>query len=149
MSPSDWGPQVWCFFHTLAQKVKEEEYPRMRKQLFTLIYRICMYLPCPECSQHATQFLNKINPDSLKTKQDLINLLYIFHNVVNKRKSKQLYNSDGLNTYENKNIINVYNNFVNVYNTKGNMNLIAESFQRNLILSDLKKWMMHNYNYFS
>jgi acyl-CoA dehydrogenase len=34
------------------------------------------------------------------------------------------------------------------FNTRGNMNLIAESFHRNLMLSNLKKWMMENIKHF-
>ena len=24
MSPNKWGPRVWCFLHTLAEKIKDE-----------------------------------------------------------------------------------------------------------------------------
>jgi hypothetical protein len=42
------------------------------------------------------------------------------------------------------NTIAVYNNFVNVYHTRGNMKLLAESFQRKIVLIDFKKWLMKN-----
>ena len=53
-----------------------------------------------------------------------------------------------MNAYQNLNIVNVFNNFVAVYNTKGNMKLLAESFQRVLIVKDLKRWLMNNHNSF-
>jgi hypothetical protein len=37
---------------------------------------------------------------------------------------------------------------VSVYHTKGNMNLIAESFQRNLLIKELKVWLISNHKYF-
>ena len=58
--PSVWGPPIWSFFHILAENIHEEDYNRLIPQLFTLIRRTCVYLPCPECSEHATKFLAKI-----------------------------------------------------------------------------------------
>jgi hypothetical protein len=144
MSQSVWGPPVWTLFHTLIEKLKEEHYSFLGPQLFNFIKRISSVLPCPECSQHANHFLSMVNVNLLKTKIDLRNIIYIFHNVVNIKKGKQLYNVDELVKYKEKNLINVYNHFVSVYNTKGNMNLIADSFQRQLLLKDFKPWMMSN-----
>ena len=36
------------------------------------------------------------------------------------------------------------NRFLSVYNTKGNMQLLTESFQRELIIADFKKWFFLN-----
>jgi hypothetical protein len=68
--------------------------------------------------------------------------------MVNARKKKALYNYANINAYQNFNIINVFNNFVSVYNTKGNMKLLSESFQRSLIIKDLKRWLVQNINSF-
>ena len=46
------------------------------------------------------------------------------------------------------NVINTYNNFVSVYHTKGNMKLLADSFQRKLILKDFRQWLMNNISNF-
>ena len=40
--------------------------------------------------------------------------------------------------------IAIFNNFAEVYHTKGNMALLADSFQRKLIMSDFKKWLVVN-----
>jgi len=68
--------------------------------------------------------------------------------MVNARKKKGLYNYANINAYQNFNIINVFNNFVSVYNTKGNMKLLSETFQRSLIIKDLKRWLVQNINSF-
>jgi hypothetical protein len=148
MAQSLWGPPVWTLFHTLIEKIKEEHYPFLGPQLFHFIKRISSVLPCPECSQHAIQFLSKVNIDLLKTKNDLRNLIYIFHNVVNKKNGKELFYVEKLCVYKEKNIIAVYNHFVRVYNTKGNMNLMADAFQRQLLLKDFKRWLMSNISKF-
>ena len=57
---SVWGPPTWTMLHILAEKVNETDYPRLSAQLFGMVKRICAVLPCPECSEHATTFLNTI-----------------------------------------------------------------------------------------
>jgi len=145
MSPPEvWGPTVWTFFHTLAHKVNEQQPPIFFQQIFGKIKTICQYLPCPQCSQDATAFLAKTNVNDIKTKQNLIDKMYIFHNYVNNKKKKKLFNYSNINKYNNNNLILVYNNFIQNYNTRGNMKLLAESFQRSLIIADLKKWITQN-----
>ena len=147
-SPSIWGPPTWTLLHTMAEKIHEEDFNKLRGQMLGLVKRICSYLPCPDCSQHATQFLAKLKPEQIATKIDFKNTLYLFHNMVNARKKKPLFNYGNINVYQNLNIANVFNNFVAVYNTKGNMKLLSESFQRVLIVKDLKKWLIANHESF-
>jgi hypothetical protein len=146
--PEVWGPPVWRFLHALAENVNEDEFPKIKLMLFSYIKRICNFLPCPECSAHAYQFLARVNINAIKTKHEFKNMLYVFHNAVNKRKRKALFNYGHMNKYKYVNIGNAFNNFISVYHTKGNMNLIAESFQRNLLTKDLKNWLINNYKYF-
>ena len=149
MSPPEiWGPPIWTFFHTLAEKVNEEKFPKIKHELFFFIKRICNFLPCPECSQHAMHFLARLNLNNIKDKSDFIKIIYIFHNAVNKRKKKILFNYGDINKYKNHNIITTFNNFIRVYHTKGNMNLIVESFQRSLLVKDLKYWLINKLPYF-
>ena len=37
-----------------------------------------------------------------------------------------------------------FNNFAKVYNTKGNMKMLTESFQRQLLIKDFKNWLIKN-----
>ena len=142
MSPPEvWGPAIWTLFHTLAEKVTEQAYPSVKVQLFGQIRRICTFLPCPECSADATNFLAKVNINDLKTKVDFRNTFYLFHNMVNSKKRKPLFNYSLLASYNNYGLVPVINNFISKYNTKGNMKLLAESFQRKFILSDFKSWI--------
>jgi len=134
----------------MIEKIKEEQYSIVAPQLFHYIKRICSVLPCPECSQHATTFLNKVNFNLIHNKTEFRNLFYIFHNVVNKRKEKPLFHVNNLSKYSNpnENIIKIYNDFVSVYQTKGNMRLIADSFQRKMVLMEFKTWFVTNIKYF-
>ena len=141
MSPPEvWGPPVWILFHTLIEKMNPYAYPDVIGSMFGMIVRICKVLPCPECSLDASNFLAKIKLNDYKTKDEFKNMLYLFHNWVNAKKRKPLYNYSHLQKYGDFNLILVINNFIAKYNTKGNMKLIAESFQRNFVVKDLVSW---------
>ena len=36
-----WGQPTWFFLHTLAEKVNENKFPEIRKELLEIIYNIC------------------------------------------------------------------------------------------------------------
>jgi hypothetical protein len=145
MSPPEvWGPAVWKLFHTLAEKVNANIYPYIAKQLFNLIVRICRFLPCPECSIDASNFLAKIRIENLKTKDDFKQMFYLFHNYVNAKKRKPMFNFSTLSIYQRYRLVPIVNNFIACYNTKGNMKLLNESFQRQFVLKDFKNWFSAN-----
>ena len=148
MSPSDWGPPTWLFLHTLAEKVKDTSYPLISQQLIKVIIQICNHLPCPDCTTHAKQFWSNVNVVNIRTKQDLINLLFVFHNSVNKRRKVLPFKYENLIKYKHLKLIQQYNNFTKNFNTNGNMSLINESFHRNLMLISLKRWLMTNILHF-
>jgi hypothetical protein len=75
--------------------------------------------------------------------------MYIFHNVVNKNKKKELFNVAYLNMYKNKNLIKAYNEFVSVYHTRGNTKLMADSFARDITMKQLKSFLLNNRHYFN
>jgi len=149
MSPPEvWGPPIWTLFHTLVEKINEKYYHLVYPQLFNVIKQICGFLPCPECSTHATIFLSKIKIQNLNTKTNFKNIMYLFHNYVNKNKNKNLFNVLNMNIYKNKNLLLVIKNFISVYNTKGNMKLLTDSFQRQRVINDFRKWITNNIGFF-
>lgn len=150
VSPNIWGPPIWKFFHTIIVKLKDENFDKVGLILFNYIKQICNYLPCPECSLHSKYFFSKVDNKTIDTKNKLLNLFYIFHNDVNKRKNKlQLKYEDIQKLYDNNNLLITYNNFVRVYNIKGNLNQINESFHRQRVIFEFKKWLMLNIRYFN
>ena len=148
MSPKQWGGPIWTLYHVLAEKIKEEHYPSTYREIFSQIYQISCLLPCNECSAHAKLFLSKINVENLKTKTDLINMLYVFHNSVNTRTQAKMYKYEDLEKYKNINIVSAFNNFSKNFNTDGNMKLITENFHRKQFLINFKKWLMQNISKF-
>jgi hypothetical protein len=148
MSTGTWGPPTWRFLHTLAWKIREDRFAAIFPQLFVFIARICTYLPCPECSRHATGFLRTVYVPGVKKRADLINILHVFHNKVNARLSKPEFAHGGLDQYQSVSVIGAYNEFVRHFNTNGNMNLITESFHRRRLLAELRVWVIGNINAF-
>ena len=70
--------------------------------------------------------------------------------MVNSRRRQPLFRKEVLvDTYNRKSLIETFNNFVRNFNTRGNMNLINESFHRNIFLKNFKKWLMDNIRYFN
>ena len=91
MSPPEiWGPAVWRLFHTLSERINENAYNALSRQLFIFFVRICSFLPCPHCSTDASNFLAKIKLSSIKNKYEFINTFYLFHNLVNSKKKKTI-----------------------------------------------------------
>jgi len=139
-APEIWGPAVWNLFHTLIEQLNEDAYQAVAPQLYSQFVRICKLLPCPDCASDATNFLAKVNLTHIKSKVEFRNTFYLFHNWVNARKRKQLFNYGNILIYSKYNIIVVINKFLSVYHTKGNMKMLNESFQRSLIVSTFRSW---------
>jgi len=134
MSPNIWGPPTWCFFHTLAEKINPDMFNQLFPQIFNYIIRICRVLPCPDCSLHASQFLSKVNISGIKNKEDFKNLMCIFHNMVNRKKNKRQFYFENLPAiYDNKNIINVYNNFLKIYDAHKDCILFVRSYNHHTL----------------
>jgi len=143
MSPNEWGPPIWTFFHTLAEKIKDEKFSELGPHLLHLIKRICAHLPCPDCSQHASTFLSRVHFQNIKNKQGLKITLFDLHNLVNKRKKKPIFSFQDLDLlYKRKNVVLCYNDFCRVFQTHGLMKLMADNLQRKFILQETKKWVI-------
>lgn len=146
--PEVWGPPIWMFFHTITTKIKDGLDVSVYKGLFRIIKTICKNLPCPTCSTDATQFLSQINEDIITSKQKLINHIYIFHNYVNKKTKKNLFNYNKMLNYNQVELSVSIRQFIRAYNTSGNMNLLNESFQRQLTIKEFRRWIRSNISAF-
>lgn len=146
-----WGQPTWFFLHTLAEKVNENKFIEIRKELLEIIYSICTNLPCPDCSNHAKAYLDKINFNTIQTKNDLKNMLFVFHNTVNTRKSYPIFTLDELNSkYLLANTSNIFNAFFTQYLAKtGVPKMIANDMFRRRIFVKIKDWINKNIYCFS
>ena len=146
MSPAQWGPPVWALFHTMAEKINESLFPDISIHLFQIIMNICKNLPCPECAAHATTFLNSVNMNTIQTKQNFKMMLFVFHNKVNARKKKPVFDVANLDKYATGNLHAIYMNFVSEYTkSQGNFKLMSDTSARKRITASLSTWFNQNY----
>ena len=148
---TEWTHATWSLFHTIPEKIKEEEFEHIRNQLLNYMKGICMRLPCPECTYHASLFINGVNFGNVKTKNDLRQVFFIFHNNVNKRLNKKIYNDDVLEQYKNLKFHNVLNDFFVTFNSssKGNFTFMSENHNRKIFLDDLLVFMRKHISRFN
>jgi hypothetical protein len=144
-----WGPSVWKFYHSLVHSIKEESFPIIGKQLLNYISRISSLLPCPDCSNHAKIFFNKINFNHFNSKNSAIQLIYVFHNIVNKNTRKPPFPKDLLSIYDNINVFSSYNSFVVAYNSNIPSKLSTETFARKSLMKNLHEWLLSSRSHFT
>lgn len=148
-----WGEPIWTMFHTMAQKINQTEFSRLRPEIIDFIRTVCHSLPCPECTAHATEYISKINWNTVLTKEDLINMLYVFHNVVNQRKGIAAFPKEMLaQTYGSKNMFEVSRIFMYHFEdrkSRGPTSAIATKFHRLRVASNMKSWINQNIQYFN
>jgi hypothetical protein len=145
-----WGPSIWFLFHTLSYKIKDSEFSRLKIELLDLIKSICVNLPCPTCASHATQYIQRLNYNTINNKDNLKMFFFNFHNDVNNRLGTTLFLLSDLDAkYENANTINIIKNFISVfqYKNKG-FHMIANDMQRQRQTEIYKDWFNTNIDSF-
>jgi hypothetical protein len=145
-----WGAPTWYLLHTLAEKIKDENFQSVRFGLFSIIQTICTNLPCPKCSAHATEYMRKVNFNLINNKNDLQLMLFLFHNEINKRKGYKLFDqNDVSDKYSNANTNSIIHNFFYFFNEKSkNVSMISLNLYRERIIKDLKIWFQSNIQHF-
>jgi len=154
VSKSVWGPCVWFLFHTLAYKAVPENFAEIKTELIQYIQRICANLPCPECTQHATEYMKHHSRvlSMITTKDQLHHFLVDFHNVVNVRKNKARFTYEEADAkYKLAKTGDIVQYFFKIYGERsngGNLKLFVNGFQKQILLSEFSAWMVRNYSKF-
>jgi hypothetical protein len=140
-----WGKYTWYFFHTIAEKIKEDKFNSNRELIFTIIKDTCSVLPCPTCRSHAIASLKNVKWDTIQTKYDLKNFLFDFHNVVNKRKRVKVENIAIIDQYKNANFKNIILKFRDVFQTKIPQLMTEQMHRRHVVNKILKSISMNQH----
>ena len=146
-----WAPPTWIFFHTFASKINKSFFEQNRTACLEIIKLICGCLPCPDCTKHAIHFMKRVNANTVRTKEDLIDMLYSFHNQVNIRTYKTPAPREILKTYEKYRMDVAYINFMNGYPVRyGSImsGMISTLGKRKGIAKAVQKWMQQHWAYF-
>jgi hypothetical protein len=144
MKTTEWGPSIWIFLHTLIAKMNPNHYLQVKDELLYHLKQICTTLPCPECTMHATKYLQPIK--SIPTKELFVQMLFVFHNSVNVRTQKQVFQYSDMAKYNNLNIKILYNNFLFVMSQRiPNSKMMLDVLNRNKIINEFDAWLKKNY----
>lgn len=142
-----WGPHIWKFLHCFCEKINNIFFINNKTSVFVFLRNILFNLPCPICSNDTRIQFKKVNIDIIKNKEDLKNLLFYYHNNVNKKLKKRVKKRIYLKTYESYNIDKCYNNFRIVFFKKYKFKLNVYSsmlLNKNNINNDIKIWWRKN-----
>jgi len=145
MSKKVWGPITWITFHSLCELIKEEYFEEEKQNIINLIKSMCVNLPCPYCSQHASIHLKKMNFNKIKNKNDLKMCIWTFHNVVNKHTKHSEQPVSILDKYKRANLNLVLDRLFTVYKRSYISNkYLMYKFHSSKVLNNLKTYMISN-----
>ncbi len=146
----EWGYYTWLLFHTLAEKIKEEEFDKEKNNLIFFVKGISSVLPCPDCSNHANHLLKYYNYKYINNKEDFKKFIFEFHNIVNQRKKIKTENISILDTYKNAILYKIVYAWDFYFNVKGvNSKLLAENMNRNRVKKNFIKYINDNKHKFN
>lgn len=146
-----WGEPTWYFLHCLAEKIQDDAFPSIRIEILNVIYTVCANLPCPDCANHASEYLKSINYKMIQTKEQLKNVLFNFHNSVNNKKNLPIFPRDQLEAkYRNMEFVPVIYTFMTHFQDKHkSIRMIANDFYRSRISEQMKIWLNANIRLFN
>jgi hypothetical protein len=146
-----WGKPTWYLLHMMAEKIQEPRFQEIRQEFLNIIFLICSNLPCPTCAVHAKQYLERVRYQWIYTKEQLKQMLFVFHNDVNSRKGYVAFTNHDLdNLYSKSNPPIIIQNFIIEFNRKNkSVRLLADDMNRQRIIDTLKVWFNKNMVYFN
>lgn len=141
-----WGEPTWYFFHAMSHKIKPEYFESIRLEFLNICATICNNLPCPNCANHATQYMKNVNFNSIRTKEHLKMLFYNFHNSVNARKGYPLFPLTELDAkYENANLVAIIQKFLYYFQERHRgARIVVHQMHRERVAVQVKTWLHVN-----
>lgn len=139
-----WGEPLWYFFHSFSEHISEECYEKNKEEICTILKTICANLPCDDCTKHAKQYTRySLNPKNVPTKQALKDYFFTFHNSVNVRLRKPIFND--YDKYKNAKLRPIINNFIHVYGRNSNpIRGFHNTLSRNQIINTIKNFILRH-----
>lgn len=141
-----WGPAIWYFFHSIAEKIIDNRFYSIREELINYIKAVCANLPCPECSNHAMMYMRKIDDSKIRTPEDLRQMLFIFHNSVNQRLGKPQYSYvECREKYKNVNLNNAFTYFFKYFeDSHKTVHMLSNDMFTKRLSKQLRGWIKSN-----
>ena len=90
MYPPRWGPHFWKVLHLLAFSYHPAHFEGAATKFTSTVKQICYNLPCPSCSLHAMQYIERY-PIKVGSRLEAVTWMNNFHNNVNQRLNKKVF----------------------------------------------------------
>lgn len=144
-----WGTPTWYFFHSFAQHIDDDFYMKNRHHICNMLRSVCHNLPCEDCTKHSVLYTrNTLNGNYIKTKQDLQDYFYTFHNSVNVRNRRRKFSNYDM--YKTSKLSPITQKFFGVYGRSGNpIRGFSDQMNRNQIINNIKSFFKSNMNQFT
>ena len=138
-----WGTYTWVLFHGMAEKINDKYFIEEKNNIISLIKKVCGVLPCPKCINHASQAL--VNIDKIQTKTQLIDFLYDFHNIVNKRRDIENFDKSKLEKYKYVDFKKLLKIWLTVFKVQGQVpQLMYITMNRELVKKEVFSYIKNN-----
>jgi len=149
MPPKNWGPPIWYLIHGLTYNIKSEKVEDIHN-LFRICALIISSLPCPKCSLDGMNIMKSVNLRNIKTKDDIIYIMFCVHNKVNNKLSKPQFKFDDFNTlYRRLNITKCIHQYKDIMTSRqmraGNIN---HNWNMNKCIAKFMEYIILNKNLF-
>ncbi len=99
-----WSHPTWHLFHGMAEQISEDFFNKNRQHVIRIYKDICCNLPCPYCRNHAKLYIRSHKIEKIKSKKELKDFFFEFHNSVNARTSGKREDENILNRYKMMNV---------------------------------------------
>ena len=144
-----WAPITWIFLHSFSFKVNEEYFNNNKSTCFQIVNYICQNLPCPMCQSHATKYLKDHSLYICKTKEDFKNYIWTFHNSVNYRLKKKIFDYKDLEMYKFANFDKISYIFLMEFKKPYYYGRTMSSWQRKNVSNNLYQYFYNNWVHYS
>lgn len=106
LGPNIWGPHLWKSLHMISIGYPNEPTYEQKKTYKAFYESIHLILPCPLCSDHYKEHLQKLplTDEVMRNKKNLAHWVIDLHNIVNKSTGKPEFKRDDA-------LLHIYNNF--------------------------------------
>lgn len=132
-----WGTPTWTLFHAIAEQIPDDLYNVQGENIYKLFRRVCSILPCPDCQKHARVYLKRHKFAFVTTRERFRDFLVKFHNEVNKRKRKPMYEYDP-EDYKSHNILHCCQVFTENFKGTGTQRTMLDIVPKRKLMKDIE-----------
>tara|TARA_Y100001972_G_scaffold81750_1_gene99414 strand:- start:1864 stop:2469 length:606 start_codon:yes stop_codon:yes gene_type:complete len=92
----NWGEKYWDLMHTVSYTYPNNPTIEDKMYIQDFYESICNFLPCDDCKQESKKYIEN-NPIQFENRTEIIEWVLNFHNFINIRLNKKIWNIDQLN----------------------------------------------------